>query len=229
MKTRRRTTPLKKRDYSNKNTKLKQALEDKLWSMAKSTIGLESLKRVEGASPNRCRICVKNLPPNIKQTEIVNLFKEYGPIKEFLIKEDQRMIIITLNSRANAERAVSYLNGAKYHNTILIVRSFRVPTIKVYNLSKHVTNELLQLAFSIFGKIEECYVIVNQHGHCSGEGIVEYENKQSVHDAVKFCRDNCYFLTAFNMPVIVEKHDPMAHHDGQPETLVNYEHLITID
>lgn len=229
MKIKRSLSSLQKRTLLNKNPKVKPALEDKLNDMAKSTVGLQSIKRVEDTSSNRCRICVRNLPMNIKRAEIFNLFKDYGPIKELFIKEDQHMLILTLSSRANAERAVTYLNGTKFDSTVLIVRSFRVPAIKVYNLSKHVTNELLHLAFSIFGKIEECYVRVDQQGHCSGEGIVEYETKQSMYAAIKFCRDNSYFLTAYNLPVVVEQYDPILHYDGRPESLVNLHIKIYIN
>lgn len=218
-----------KRQKSNKRMNtvraptIKHSLQEKLSGMQKSTVGLTALKRVEGTSLNRCRICVRNLPKNIKKTDIFNLFKDYGPIKEILIKEEQHMLVITLSNSSSAERAVTYLNGLEYEDTVLMVRSFRIPAIKVYNLNKHVTNELLYMAFSIFGNVEECYVIIDQNGHCSGEGVVEYENKQAMYAAIKFCRDNSFFLTSSNVPVISEQYDPVGHYDGKPETLVTFQ------
>lgn len=212
--------PQKRKKTVTNLPKMKQALGDKLMGLDKPTIGLPPLNRTESLSLNRCRVCVRNLPSTIKKQDILMLFKDYGPIKEMLVKEDQHLLILTLSNRRNAEKAVTYLNGAKYENNILIVRSYRIPAIKIVNLSKHVTNELLHLAYSIFGKIEECYVLVDRNGHCSGEGVVEFENKQSMYAAIKFCRENSYFLTSSNIPVIAEQFDPIYQHDGQPETLV---------
>lgn len=206
--------------------KQRNPVEDKLIGMNKPTVGLSNISRTEGQASNRCRICVRNLPSNMKNADIFLLFKDFGPIKEILIKQEPRMLIITLSNRPSAERAVSCLNGMKYENNVLVVCPVPIPAIKVINLTKHVTNELLFLAFSIFGKIEECYVIINKCGNTTGEGVVEYESKQAMYTALRFCRENSYFVTASNIPVIAEQYDPIRQYDGKPESLVSLQSLI---
>lgn len=206
---------------SKRAARYKLNLEDCIADLSAPTINLESLIRNELIPSNRCRVCVRNLPADVKHTEIFALFKDFGPIKEIVVKHEQNCLVITLENRMNAERAVTALNGVLYKDVPLKVRSFRIPAVKIMNLSKYVTNELLHLAFSIFGKIEECYVLVDKFGNCTGEGIIEFEHKSHANAAIKFCKENCYFLTSSMKPAVVEQYDPICHLDGRPESLVS--------
>lgn len=199
----------------------KHNLDDRIADLSAPTINLEPLVRSERAPSNRCRVCIRNLPADVKHTEIFALFKDFGPIKEILVRHEQNCLVVALENRTNAERAVTALNGIPYKDIILKVRSYRIPAVKIKNLSRYVTNELLHLGFSIFGKIEECYVLVDKYGNCTGEGIIEFEHKTHANAAVKFCKENCYFLTSSLKPAIVEQYDPICHFDGRPETLVS--------
>lgn len=88
------------------------------------------------------------------------------------------------------------------------------------NLTPYVTNELLHAAFSVFGEIERCVVIVDDRGKSTGEGIIEFVRKPAATLALKHCTEGCFFLTSSLRPVIVELHEQMDNIDGFPEKSV---------
>ena len=51
-------------------------------------------------------------------------------------------------------------------------------------------------AFGIFGDIERCVVFVDDRGKSKGEGIVEFERKNVALEAVRRCKDGCFFVTS---------------------------------
>ena len=75
------------------------------------------------------------------------------------------------------------------------------------------SNELLHHAFGIFGDIERCVVLVDDRGKSKGEGVVEFERKNVALEAVRRCKDGCFFVTSSLRPVIanmVEENDDDA-------------------
>lgn len=93
-------------------------------------------------------------------------------------------------------------------------------TIKVKNLTQHVTNELLHLAFSVFGEIDRAYVVVDDRGKPVGEGVVEYVRKGCALNAVRRCTEGCFFVTSSLRPCIVELYEPADDSDGYPEKAI---------
>ena len=59
-------------------------------------------------------------------------------------------------------------------------------------------------AFGIFGDIERCVVLVDDRGKSKGEGIVEFERKNVAMEAVRRCKDGCFFVTSSLRPVIAD-------------------------
>jgi proline- and glutamine-rich splicing factor len=64
----------------------------------------------------------------------------------------------------------------------------------VLHLSPHVTNELLEEAFSIFGELERAVVIVDERGKSTGEGIVEFARKNGFNAAMKRINEGVFLL-----------------------------------
>lgn len=94
-------------------------------------------------------------------------------------------------------------------------------SVKVKNLTPHVTNELLYAAFSVFGEIERAVIIVDDRGKSTGEGIVEFARKGSAIHAIRKCGESCFFLTSSLRPAIVEVYEALDECDGLPEKSIH--------
>lgn len=75
----------------------------------------------------------------------------------------------------------------------------------------------MEQAFSIFGPVERAVVIVDEKGRSTGEGIVEFERKPGAMQCINRCTDNCFILTAYPKPVVVEPLDQKDEEDGLAE------------
>lgn len=89
--------------------------------------------------------------------------------------------------------------------------------VRVKNLSPFVSNEYLEQAFSIFGPVERAVVIVDEKGRSTGEGIVEFERKPGALQCINRCTENCFILTGYPRPVVVEPLDQKDEEDGLAE------------
>lgn len=89
--------------------------------------------------------------------------------------------------------------------------------VRVKNLSPFVSNEYLEQAFSIFGPVERAVVIVDEKGRSTGEGIVEFERKPGALQCINRCSENCFILTCYPKPVVVEPLDQKDEEDGLTE------------
>ncbi|KAH7947364.1 hypothetical protein HPB52_010494 [Rhipicephalus sanguineus] len=100
------------------------------------------------------------------------------------------------DTRQNAEAAKAALDFMPMQQKPLRVRfATHGAALKVKNFSQWVTNELLELAFSVFGEVERAVVIVDDRGRSVGEGIVEFSRKQAAQQALKRCSEECFILT----------------------------------
>jgi len=77
-------------------------------------------------------------------------------------------------------------------------------SLKVKRLSPWVSNELLELAFSVFGELERATVVVDERGKSTGEGIVEFAKKPCAQACLNKCTESSFFLTEGLCPVEVE-------------------------
>jgi proline- and glutamine-rich splicing factor len=101
-----------------------------------------------------------------------------------------------LDYQANAEKAKIELDGQMRKGRALKVRSApHSAAVKVKNLTRWVTNELLEKAFTMFGEIERAVVITDAHGKSMGEGIIEFARKEGAQMALQRCTEGCFFLT----------------------------------
>lgn len=100
------------------------------------------------------------------------------------------------DTRQNAEAAKAALDFMPMQQKPLRVRfATHGAALRVKNFSQWVTNELLELAFSVFGEVERAVVIVDDRGRSVGEGIVEFSRKQAAQQALKRCSEECFILT----------------------------------
>lgn len=197
---------------------IEDRINERLSGIGGATYDLPAIDMSEKKFSGRNRLYIGNLPADVTEEELVEIFKPYGETSEIFINKEKNFGFIRLDFHANAEKAKREVDGTARKGRPLKVRfAPNSATIKVKNLTQFVTNELLHMAFSVFGEIERCVVIVDDRGKPTGEGIVEYVRKPSAQLALKNCHDGCFFLTSSLRPVIVELHEQIDDMDGLPE------------
>lgn len=171
---------------------------------------------------NNCRLYLGNVGGDITEEDITELFKPYGETQELFINKDKMFGFIRLDYKHNADKAKAKLDGHVLKGRPLKIRFAPInASIKVKNLSSFVTNELLELAFGVFGDIERAVVIVDERGQSKCEGIVEFSRKPAAAQAIRRCAEGCFFLTQSLRPVIVEPLEMTDEVDGLSERSIN--------
>ncbi|XP_044742881.1 hrp65 protein-like [Chrysoperla carnea] len=195
-----------------------ERINERLMMISGSTLDLQPLDTTEKKFAGRNRLYIGNLTNDITEDEINELFKPYGETSELFLNKEKMFAFIRLDYHANAERAKRELDGQIRKGRPIKIRfAPNASSIKVKNLTPYVTNELLHTAFSVFGDIERCVVIVDERGKSTCEGIVEFARKPAALCAIRRCTENCFFLTSSLRPVIVEAHEIMDDIDGFSE------------
>ncbi|KAF5269656.1 hypothetical protein FQR65_LT05996 [Abscondita terminalis] len=193
-------------------------LNDRVNQISGPTYDLPPLDSTEKKFSGRSRLYIGNIAADVTEDEINDLFKSYGETSELFMNKEKNFGFIRLDFHVNAEKAKREIDGTVVKGRTLKVRfAPNGSTIKVKNLVPFVSNELLHYAFSVFGEVERCIVIVDNHGKPTGEGIVEYARKGSAALAIRKCSEGCFFLTASLRPVIVEQYDAVDDTDGHPD------------
>ncbi|ROT61875.1 Hrp65 protein [Penaeus vannamei] len=171
---------------------------------------------------NHCRLWVGNLPLDIKEDDVKELFKPFGEFDEVYFDKNKGFAFVRMDYKSNAEKARQELHLKDYKGRQLKIR-FSSPgtALKVRNLSTWVTNELLEKAFSVFGELEKAVVITDERGRATGEGVVEFCKKPAANLALKKCQDGCFFMVASPRPVIVEPMAVVDDNEGMSEINVN--------
>lgn len=185
-----------------------------------STIDLPIMDMDEKEFNGHNRLFIANLPLNVTEEDLKNLFKSFGVISHIFINRDKKttFAFVTLDYYINAQKAMRKLDGSLYLDKKLKVHfSNRFYAIKVSNLPPTVTNELLHHAFSHWGEVERAIVYTDEKRKPLGYGIVEFARKRSQMKAIKDCTNKCFFLTASLRPVIVESYESLLENDGLSE------------
>jgi len=200
-------------------------INEKLKELAGPSHDLPTVDNISKKFTSRSRLYIGNLPPDTPDEEISKLFEPYGEVNELFVNKEKHFAFIRLDYHFNAEKAKNELNGTMFKGKVLKVRfSPNGSTVKVKNLDEYVTNELLHAAFSVFGEIERCVVIVDDRGKSLGEGLVEFQRKNSALSAIRKCSENCYFLTSTLRPALVEMYEANDEIDGNSEKMVRKNH-----
>jgi len=153
----------------------------------------------------RCRLYVGNITNDMTEETLKGLFAAYGEVGEIFYNQEKHFGFLRMDYRENAEKAKSELDGKMHEGKTMKVRfAPHQGALKVKNLGPWVSNELLYLAFSVFGDIERALVSVDDRGRTKGEGLVEFERKPSALEAMHRCNEGCFFLTSSLRPVVVE-------------------------
>ena len=194
---------------------------EKLQAIQGPTHELDNLNVTEKKFSGRARLYVGNLTPDATEEQLKEILSQYGEVGEVFFNSEKHFGFLRLSSRLEAEKAKRELDGQVRNGRAMKVRfAPHQGAIKVSNLGPWVSNELLHRAFSIFGEIERCIVMVDDRGRSKHEGIIEFERKNSAQEALRRCQENCFFLTSSLRPVIVESLDQNDDDDGMQEKML---------
>lgn len=201
---------------------LEDRIQERLNSIGGPAYELPTVDIGEKKFSGRNRLYIGNLSNDITEEEVTEMFKPFGESSELFINKEKNFGFIRLDYRNNAEKAKRELDGTVRKGRTLKVRfAPNGATLKVKNLTPFVTNELLHVAFSVFGEVERCVVITDDHGKSTGEGLIEFARKPSAMTALRHCTEGCFFLTSSLRPVIAEMYEQMDLVDGFPEKTIN--------
>lgn len=166
----------------------------------------------------RCRLFVGNFTSDFDEDEMSKLFKEFGDVSEAYCNREKGFGFIRLDTRAHAEAAKASLDGTMRKGRMLRVRfAAHTAAIKVKHLPSSVSNELLEEAFSRFGRIERAIVVPDERGRPTGDGIVEFERKVSAQNAMSRINEGVFLLAASPRPITVEALEQRDEEDGITE------------
>ncbi|EDW64486.2 protein no-on-transient A-like [Drosophila virilis] len=198
-------------------------IAQRLRSLNGPTIDLAPIdvKEEELKFSGRNRLYVGNLTNDLQRDEgLRELFKPFGELDDIFMGPDKKFAFVKVDYHVNAEKAKRALDGAQVNGRHLRVRFAPSATaLRVTNLSPYVSNELLHMAFEVFGPIERAVIIVDDRGNHTGEGVVEFVKRSSAHICLRMCHDRCFFLTASLRPCVVEPKEMTE--EGLPEKALN--------
>lgn len=201
---------------------LDDRIQERLIAISGPAYELPPVDTSEKKFSGRNRLYIGNLSSDTTEEEVTEMFKQFGETSELFINKEKNFGFIRVDFRNNAEKAKRELDGTIRKGRTLKVRfAPNGATLKVKNLTPYVTNELLHVAFSVFGEIERCVVITDDHGKSTGEGLIEFARKPSAVTALRHCTEGCFFLTSSLRPVIAEMYEQMDMVDGFPEKSAN--------
>lgn len=194
-------------------------INEKLRAIHAPVIELLPIKN-EGKFLGRFRLYICNLANNVTKEDIENTFKPYGEINDVFIQANRNFGFVRMDYYHNALKAKKELQGTLLKERKMYISFSPQASILVKHLSPSVTNELLYMAFSVFGEIESCFIITDRRGKPTGEGVVDYVRKNSAVSAKKHCTEKIFFVTSSLKPIAVEDYIPPPDLDGFSEEQV---------
>lgn len=156
-----------------------------------------------------CRLYVGGIPKDTTVGNIEELFTPFGEVSDIYVStgtdKQSAFALLRMDSFEHMEQARRRLNRSTYKGRKLFVHASRKPcAIRVKNLNGSVTSELLRQSFEVFGEVERAIVTMTANDDSSGEGIVTFSTHSSAQTALRYCSEECFFLTASFQPVICE-------------------------
>jgi hypothetical protein len=153
---------------------------------------------------------ILSLTKRLNSSSILHLFFSIFDFIRILTKYFKSKLKLK-DSRAHAESAKEALDGKSIKGRQIRVRfavhgaTIKVANFILYNKNRHfkvkelspaVSNEMLHLTFSAFGEVERAIHIVDEKGRPTGEGIIEFEKKNSAQEALAQIKERVFLMTA---------------------------------
>ncbi|XP_010908819.1 polyadenylate-binding protein 7 isoform X2 [Elaeis guineensis] len=146
---------------------------------------------------------VKNLPDSIDNVRLHEMFEKFGNILscKVVTMQDGKSKgygFVQFDSEERANSAIEKLNGSIIDGKKIYVGNFikkservlpdsepKYTNLYLKNLDGDITEELIQLKFSEFGKIKNVVIAKDAEGNSKGFGFVNFENPDSARRAIK--------------------------------------------
>jgi len=171
----------------------------------------------------RSRLFVGNIPNGMTEEKFKELFKEYGETNNCFFQGQKGFGLISLEWLHQAQKAKQELDGKTMEGASRPLRvrfSSHPAALKIKHLAPTITNEYLEKAFSMFGRVERAVVACNEQGRSLCEGIVEFERKNAALNAIQRINDGAFLLTPGPRPITVEAIVHRDEDDGHSEETV---------
>src|SRR6218665_1109723 len=109
----------------------------------------------------------------------------------------KKCLLLFKDTRHNAEKARAALDCQQKRGRYLRVRfAAHSAALRIKYLSQHISNEILEQTFSMFGEVERAIVVVDDRGRPTGEGIVEFSRKPAAMSALKRITDGVFIMSS---------------------------------
>ncbi|KAJ8962027.1 hypothetical protein NQ314_005809 [Rhamnusium bicolor] len=200
-------------------------INDKLRSIHCPLVDLQPV-RYEGKFLGRYRLYIGNISNSVSKDDLEGLFKAFGEINDVFIQPNKNFAFVRMDYFHNAFKAKQQLNGTVLKDRKIYITFSPQASITVKHLSPLVSNELLHIAFAVFGDIEYSFIVTDKRGKSIGEGVVDFTKKSSAVAAKKYCTEHMFFVTCSLKPIIIEDYVPPADMDGLPEEMVRKIHSL---
>ncbi|KAJ9054361.1 Protein phosphatase PP2A regulatory subunit B [Entomophthora muscae] len=159
-------------------------------------------------------VYVKGLSPSVTSEQLSELFSKYGPVTSCLVQfasdgKSKEFGFVNFQAHDDAVAAIEALNESDFHgNKILVCRAqkkserdlelrkkfqaikqekiLKAQGANVYikNLEPEITEERVSAAFSAFGTITSCKIMVDEKNKSRGFGFVSYSSPIEANKAV---------------------------------------------
>lgn len=203
-----------------------EVINEKLRCIHSPLIDLKPL-RYEEKFLGRYRLYIGNISNSATKEDVESLFKAFGEVNDVFVQANKNFAFVKMDYYHNALKAKQKLSGTVLKDRKIYVTFSPQASVFIKHLSPSVSNELLHIAFSVFGEIEYCFVVTDKRGKPTGEGVVDYVKKSSAVAAKKYCSDRMFFVTSSLKPVTVEDYVLPPDIDGMPEELVRFYNLLS--
>ncbi|WOL15250.1 polyadenylate-binding protein 4-like [Canna indica] len=148
-------------------------------------------------------IFVKNLSSSIENAQLYDMFVKFGTILSCKVATDdggktKGFGFVQFDDQESANSAIEHLHGSVVDGKTIYVANFikksdRIslsPEVKftnlyMKNLDQDITEELIKLKFSQFGKISSVNIAKDDNGNSKGFGFVNFENPDSAKRALE--------------------------------------------
>ncbi|XP_008811028.1 polyadenylate-binding protein 4-like [Phoenix dactylifera] len=146
---------------------------------------------------------VKNLSDSISNARLHRIFEKFGTILSCKVATDddgrsRGYGFVQFDKQESAESAIGGLNGATVEGKQIYVGNFikkservmlspeaKYTNLYMKNLDQDITEELIELKFSEFGKISNVKIAKDDNGNSKGFGFVNFESPDSAKRAVE--------------------------------------------
>lgn len=182
--------------------------------------------------PNFAKVFVGSLPRNISEEKVRELFSDFGNVVEVILLKDKKTglpqgcCFVKFSSVVEAERAIRALDnqlnlqGASEPLQVKFADGDRdhpglhEHKLFVGSVSRQANEQDIEEIFAPYGRVENVYVIRNEHKQSRGCAFVSFPEREMAIAAIS-ALDGVYRMAGCHQPLIVRFADPKRPRSGE--------------